>query len=106
MDLSGSGPGIHGGLGLEIDLSPTFALTLDLLGRYAQTGALTGEFIRGVQTASDGTLWNVQTFYFQLGTFPSLFYTQADISDSPGARRTRLDLSGFGAAVGLLIRFD
>ena len=104
MDLSGSGPGIHGGVGLEIDLSPAFALTFDLLGRYAQTGALTGEFSRGVQTAVDGTLWNVEVFYFQLGTYPSLFYSKADISDSPGARQTRLDLSGFGAAVGILIR--
>lgn len=110
-DLSGSGFGAHGGVGLEIALSPNVGFTFDILGRFASLGPFKGDRTysvgMGTNTETGGTLWYEDVTMGTLGTYPYLAY-DADApggSGISGVHEAKLDLSGFSAVAGFIFRF-
>jgi hypothetical protein len=106
IDMSTGGFGFHGGAGLELTLSPHFALTFDVLGRYATASGLSGDHIGGPVTISNGKLWYYEANAGTLGTLGLLNYsaTQPSGSGLLTVREAKLDFSGFSAKIGVLIR--
>lgn len=108
VKTNGSGFGAHGGLGLAFELSPRFFLTLDVLGRYARIGELTGTRVN--DPGSEGTIWFFEADMdsLGLGTYPLAIWSES-VPYGEGLilrslRKARLGLSGFSASFGILIR--
>lgn len=108
VETSGGGFGAHGGLGLELELTRSFFLTLDVLGRYARVGELTGA--RVDDPGSEGTIWSFDADMGSvgLGRYPLVIWEEGVPSgigiEIENLRKARLGLSGFSAAFGILIR--
>ncbi len=107
----GSGLGLHGGLGLEVVLSPALSLVLDLTGRWAVLSNFKGDFIVS-NTWSYGLTPDADLYFFlaqdpPFGTFPLLFMSSAEPSGPAysDVRRARVDFSGLSAALGFFFRF-
>lgn len=106
LKLSAIGFGAHGGVGLEIAMSPNVFFTADLVGRFAQTGGLSGELIESGSTEMNGKLWYFQISMAGLGTYPIVTYSQTAPAgaDVLSPREARLGLSGFSLVFGFLFR--
>jgi len=108
---AGGGPGLCGGLGLEVALSPALSLVLDLTGRWAVLSNFNGDFIVS-NTWSHGLTPDADLYFFKaldppFGTFPLLFMSSAEPSDPiySGVRRARVNFSGVSASLGFFFRF-
>ena len=103
-DASGGGLGFHGGLGLELSLSPMFGIIAELTGRFASFGGFEGEQRNG--TTESGTL-----YYFEgdLGTqtFPviGVYDTEPSGSGVSDAREAKVSFTGFSFVIGAVVRF-
>lgn len=106
FDMSGGGLGFHGGVGLEWAMSPNFALTFDILGRFASASGFTGTYTAGSTTLTNGKLWYYQSTGTTLGTIDLITYddVQPGGTGISNVREAKLDLSGFTAKIGVLIR--
>lgn len=106
METSAVGFGGHGGLGLEIELTKSLSLTLDLLGRYARVGGLTGTW--SDEPGAEGKLWYLDATIEGEGPYPMVILDEG-IPSGEGAvmenvREAKLGLSGFSAVIGFLFR--
>jgi hypothetical protein len=107
-ETKGGGFGAHGGLGLELEMTRGFSLTLDVFGRYARIGELSGP--RSSDPGSDGTYWYLEADMdvYGLGDYSLLLWDEGVPGgveiDIENLRKARLGLSGFGAAIGFLVR--
>jgi hypothetical protein len=109
-DCSANGLGFHGGIGLEVALSPQFGLVFEAVGRYADIGGFEGD--KTVRNSAGGSASTPGTLtYFELnaatGTFSMLDVTSSDIS-GPGideVRDARVHFSGLSLSVGAFLRF-
>jgi hypothetical protein len=93
---------------MELALSPSLSLALDVLGRYASAGGFggTAESSSG-PTKTGGKLYYMDVTVPGLGVFPFINYENslpADISLS-NVREAKLDLSGFSARLGFIFHF-
>jgi hypothetical protein len=106
FDMSGGGLGFHGGVGLELALSPNFALTFDVLGRFASAGGFSGDYTVGSVTETNGKLWYWEATPGSYGTFKLITYDTTAPSGVgiANVHEAKLDLSGFSAKIGVLIR--
>ncbi len=106
-DLSGSGFGFHGGLGLDVALSPAVSLVLDFLGRYATASGFTGSYTTSSGSQTNGKLYYYEATVTGAGVFPVLTYSNTMPSGSGvgNAREAKLDLSGFSALLGFVFHF-
>jgi hypothetical protein len=108
---SGGGLGLHGGLGLEVALSPAVSLVLDLTGRWAVISNFKGDFIVS-NTWSYGLTPKADLYFFKamdppFGTFPLLFMSSAEPSGPAysDVRRARVDFSGLTSVIGFVFKF-
>jgi hypothetical protein len=110
-DTKGGGIGFHGGLGLEINLSPMVGLFVDLTGRYASFANFKGD---DTVSSSGGSLTTHDSdlYFFKLndlgyGIFPMLFMdtTEPSGTDISDVRLAKVDFSGFSFFTGFIFRF-
>jgi len=107
----GNGFGFHGGLGLEINLASNLALVLEGTGRIANIGGFSGTGIftssGGSSITTTGKLYYYKYNYGMLGILPEIDIRDTVPSGVPysDVREAKLDLSGFAARAGLVIRF-
>jgi hypothetical protein len=106
-DFSAGGFGFHGGVGLDLALSPAVSLVLDLLGRYATASGYTGSYTSGSTTHTNVNLYYYEGSFPGFGTYPQLTYdtTLPSGSGVNNAREAKLDLSGFSALIGFVFHF-
>jgi hypothetical protein len=106
-EVSGSSPGLHGGIGLEYKLTNAFFLVIDVQGRYAKITKLSG-------TRAHFNTWNSDqnqdNGILYIGTRNLTDEGYGDncpdllISPSLNMDKASLDLSGFYLTIGLKIR--
>ena len=109
IDSSAKGLGYHGGLGLEWDLSPRFALFIEAAGRYAPISGFTG---KTTVTDSSGTgSWDGKLYYFGASASYIQSYNYIDLlAGEPGGaglkfkREAKVDFSGLAARLGIAVR--
>ncbi len=111
IDNKGGGLGFHGGLGLEIVLSPMISLVFDLTGRVASFSNFTGDFTEAMTgwsaTENDLDLYLVRINEWPYGTF-SFLYPFDSVPSGPmivSAARAKVGFSGFSSFLGFLFRF-
>ena len=110
-DTSGSGFGAHGGIGLEIALSPNVGFTFDILGRFASISPIKGDGTAkaggSTITETGATFWYAEENVGILGTYAMLYFDpdMPSGSDLFNVREAKLDLSGFSAVAGFIFRF-
>jgi len=105
-DTSGNGLGFHGGLGLEMALSPNMGIYAELAGRFASFGGFSGNEIDGGTTSG-------KLYYYEYnagptyGTIPMLLISNTLPSgyDISNAREASVSFTGFSAVAGLFFRF-
>lgn len=110
QEAKGKDIGFHGGLGLEINLTPHFGLFVEGLARYAKIGKFEGTFtssMTGHSESESGKLYYFKETASGLGTFPIVLVLEeapegVDISD---VREAKIDFSGFTARAGIILRF-
>ena len=107
LDMSGSGFGFHGGLGLQIDFSPQIALLLEARGRYASLKGFTG-----TETSTGGSPFTGTLYYEEAQIFGTAYLpvTTVDTSVPSGTgvrngREATIDFSGFSALIGFVFHF-
>ena len=110
-DTKGGGIGFHGGLGLEINLSPMVGLFFDLTGRYASFANFKGDDTEsssmGSVTTHDADLYFIKVHDAPYGTF-SILYMATTKPTGPELALVRLaevDFSGFSFFTGFIFRF-
>jgi len=111
MDADGGGLGFHGGLGIELKVSPAIAFFLEGQGRYASLGGFEGTSSisgsGGGGTSASGTAYFFTMVQGILGNFPGIFV----FNSAPGApnflnvREAKIDFSGFSVLAGVIFRF-
>jgi hypothetical protein len=110
-DAKGGGIGFHGGLGLEINLSPMVSLFFDLTGRYASFANFKGDVTQsssgGSMTTHDADLYFLKAQDFPYGTFSILMMdtTKPSGPDLTLVRLAKVDFSGFLFFTGFIFRF-
>jgi hypothetical protein len=108
--------GFHGGLGLEMSLSRSFALVLEASGRYTKLMDFHGTskfkvFFNG-EIRVDEVKDNVILWYGEFerdGTwYPSLFFREDEPSgeDTKNIRKGIIALTGFAVQIGFKIKFS
>ncbi len=102
-DMTANGIGFHGGLGLEVPLSPMISLLVEARGRYAELGGFNGTFKSGTSTTT-GDAWIEPTDALGFGTFP-LLTVNSSTPSTAGAYKAKLGFSGFSAVLGFLFHF-
>jgi hypothetical protein len=107
----GKGFGFHGGLGFELNFSPSFGLILEGLGRYAVIsdfeGALDISLTSGPVLSESGKLYYYKISDPALGIFPIILVTDTMPSgpDVSSVHKGKIDFSGFTARAGFIFRF-
>ncbi len=107
--VKGSGIGLHGGVGFEVDLSEGLAFILEGQGRLAKIDNLTGTRrywnSLGYEESEEGTLY----YWTDLWTFTPV--PTVGIHDGPPSdpwvrnpRRAALDLTGWSVVAGFVVR--
>jgi hypothetical protein len=106
-DVSGSGFGVHGGIGLEYRLTRSLFLIIEAQGRYAKIGNLNGTLIYSNtwnydQRREEGTLYIGTRDMTDEGYGPGC----PDLSVSPlqNMKKAALDFSGFSLTAGFRIK--
>jgi opacity protein-like surface antigen len=104
--------GFCGGLGLEIKIHPNLSILLEGRGRYARVDGFEG---KETDTSSSwptyteyGKLWYVKLNAVPFGQFPLIALSDTPPPADPmyqDARSARLDINGFSALAGIMIRF-
>ena len=104
--------GFCGGIGLEIKVHPNLSILLEGRGRYARLDGFEG---KETDTSSswppsteDGKLWYVKLNLGLLGQYPILGFDENPPPADPmfqDARSARLDINGFSALAGIMLRF-
>ncbi|MFZ2052866.1 MAG: hypothetical protein WAU81_01595 [Candidatus Aminicenantales bacterium] len=121
-ELTGTGFGLHGRLGLEYRLSPSAFLTVAVLGRWVHMKGWEGsrrdasdwQWVYGLWGANsaegtderteDGQLWKHDLRDDATGrSYPILVFSKS--APSPDSRLARINLSGFSVRLGLGFRF-
>jgi len=107
LETTGGGFGAHGGLGLELAITKNFFLTLDILGRYARVGELTGSW--DYEPETEGKVWffDADMDTLDLGKYSIVVWDEGVPSgevEITNLRKARLGLSGFSAVIGFLVR--
>jgi len=104
--------GFCGGLGLEIRIHPNFSVILEGGGRYARLDKFEGKATATSSTDPPATL-NGKLWYAEFVPAPGYRFPLLDISNSgpalspaiANARYARLDINGFSALAGIMLRF-
>ncbi len=110
-DTHGGGLGIHGGLGLEFNVSPALSLLLEGRGRYANLsgfeGSLTISGPGGSFESANGKVYYYVLNAGVLGSFPAITPLNAapTIPAISQAREAKIDFSGFSMVAGFIFRF-
>ena len=104
-DASGSGLGFHGGLGMEIALTPSLGILVDLSGRFASFGGFEGKQ-KGDGSTVSGTLYAFDA-HAPVGTYHVILVNSTKpsgvgISNSDEAK---VSFTGFSLAAGFFFRF-
>lgn len=100
-DLTASGIGFQGGLGLEIPVAPAVSIVVEARGRFAKLGGFKGTVSSDSGTDS-GDMWLADVNIGKKLTLIEL-YDATPSGDNP--RLAKLDFSGFSAAAGFVFRF-
>ncbi len=110
-DVSGTGLGFHGGIGLEYRLTRGIFLVLDVQGRYARVGKLSGIRTYGfLNYHVDGPQGGTDEGTLYIGTRDMTAEGYGDncpdlaVSSSPTMKRASLDLSGVSLRAGFRIK--
>jgi hypothetical protein len=107
------GPGVQAGIGFEFEVAPKVAIVFNAFGRYASVSDFKGKYTfkdRGDLTAdesgSDYTFWSYDE------TIDGKIYTQYDFysektsgTDISNVKAATIDLTGFGAMLGIRFKF-
>jgi opacity protein-like surface antigen len=106
--------GFQGGAALEYALGAHLALFVQAEARQAQAANVVGDWALSEswflgsrqESGSDGVFW-VYHKSDASGTYPQITFAKAEPSDSTSTdvRQGKLDISGFTAAAGLVVRF-
>lgn len=107
------GVGVQAGVGFELEVAPRVALVLNAFGRYASISGFKGSYTykeSGDTTANENG--SGYTFWFFDEKLDSKTYSQYDFfGEKPdwegisNVREGKIDLTGFGATLGLRIKF-
>jgi len=109
--------GFHGGLGIEVNLSPSMALVVEGFGRYAKLKGLTGDYtweesyfgFSSQGSIKDATLWYYEWRSSSTGKwYPTIAFGQDEPQSTSSRRNIRegeVDLTGFSLRVGIKIKF-
>jgi hypothetical protein len=118
--------GLHGIAGLDIRLSTSFSIAVEVLGRWVNldgwggektdsyswthTWGVSGVYSENGQTeeSHDGKIWRVEARSDQTGkTYPRLVFSgeKPASADYTAVRPANISLSGFSARIGLKLRF-
>ena len=110
-DTSGGGLGFHGGIGMEVGLSPMISLIVEARGRYASfsnfTGSAAWTFPLGGATAftdSNAKLWYTDYDYLSLGT-QGWLWTASITPAGTSPHQASVDFSGFSFLLGFVFHF-
>lgn len=100
-DVTGTGFGFFGSAALELKLSDSIGLLLEIAGRYARFGGLTGTIVVEDAADSESTSGTLYLLEIPVGPgFPFLIVTE---SKPGGATEAKLDLSGGSVRFGIVI---
>ena len=108
-DTSGGGLGFHGGLGMELGLSPMLGIIAEVKGRYASfsnfDGSIAYTFPLGGAAAftDNGKLWYTDYNYLGLGTQGWLWVSTTTPAGT--AHQAKVDFSGFSFVIGFVVHF-
>ena len=111
IKTDGKGIGFHGGVGLELNLTPNLSLVVEGTGRLAKiddfTGTSTITSSGGGTTTDNGTLYYYEFSAGTLGTLGVLAFSDTAPSGSGfnNVRKAKVDFSGLAARAGLMFRF-
>jgi opacity protein-like surface antigen len=111
IKTDGKGIGFHGGVGLELNLTPNLGLIVEGTGRLAKldnfTGTSTNTHSIGPASTDTGTLYYYELSGGTLGTlgFLELSDTVPSGSGLSNVRKAKVDFSGFAGRFGLIFRF-
>jgi len=107
------GLGFQAGVGFELEVAPNVAVILNVFGRYASVSGFAGTYTykESGDSAADET-GSGYTFWFYDEKVDSKTYSQYDFyGEKPdweglsNVREGKVDLTGFGATLGLRIKF-
>jgi len=105
-----TGIGFHGGLGVEVNFGPNFALVLEAQARSAVISGFEGTFEYSDSSANyfseQGKLYFIKAVD-PLGTFSiiEVYATPPSGADILDQHEAKIDLSGFSARAGFIFRF-
>jgi opacity protein-like surface antigen len=114
VDTDSSGKiGFCGGFGLEIKIHPNLSILLEGRGRLARADEFEGtqndRSSSSLPDSWDGTIWYAKVNYgFPIGVVPVIILLETPPPPDPmvqDLRPARLELSGFSALAGIMIRF-
>lgn len=111
LDADGGGLGFHGGLGIELKVSPAIAFFLEGQGRYASLGGFEGTASLsgsgGSSTSATGTVYSFTMIQGLLGNFPGIFIFSTPPSGPNfiNVSEAKIDFSGFSLIAGIIFRF-
>jgi opacity protein-like surface antigen len=113
MDVDSRGKiGFCGGIGLEIKIHPNLSILLEGRGRYARLDGFEGKETdtssSWAPSTEDGKLWYIKLNFGLFGQYPVIGLDQDPPPADPmyqDVRSARLDINGFSALAGIMLRF-
>jgi len=95
--------GFHVGLGMELHLSQSTSLIVDVLGRYGRLRNIKGDLMENGATTKNAVLW-----YCEQGAYPLIIIDDSAPPDwrYGSIRKGEVDLSGASVRVGIKIKFS
>jgi opacity protein-like surface antigen len=103
-DTTANGIGFHGGMGVEVPLSPAISLLFEARGRYASLSNFKGT-MSNTSISTTGNVWIEHVNALGFGTFPLLYVETATPPSAYTPVQAKLDFSGFSAVAGFIFHF-